>query len=277
LRELLGPPEAPGGPPGGQRTPCPAARRGTSGPQRLLGGPRGPPGASGGAKGSRAPRRAPGGPPGTRRGAPGGPPGCPKTLCPCSCRRGTCPRAPGGPSGALGPRLSRMVTRAAEPQGPQGLGPRPGGWSSRSSGGPLESAGSPALPGPPGAGGPPGPLDPGLGPGVPGAPLSPPTPRAPDDPGGPPCRAAGPQERLVQRPRGGSVRKNDPGTLRAPGRPPGAWGLGPFPSPPQRAARAPMSRASRTQGPRDPSPIGLGCRGARRVISLTTLEGPQGS
>ena len=102
-------------------------------------------------------------------------------------------------------------------------------------------------------------------------------PRAPAAPAGAP-RAAGPQElRGPQRPRGGCVREKYPGPFEGPRKAPRCLGVrGLFLRDPGGQQGLPCPGPA---GPRAPGTPTLCAWGARRpgTISLTTLEGPQGS
>ena len=105
---------------------------------------------------------------------------------------------------------------------------------------------------------------------------------SPDDPGGPPGRLVPRSSGGPQRPRGGCVKERDPGPpesprKRSPGRPPGAWGFGVFFfATPEVCKGSHVSGQQDKRAPGTPVLCAWGARGPG-AISLTTLEGPQGS
>ena len=183
------------------------------------------------------------------------------------------PSRPAGRPGALGARGSPDPSPSSHSpggalwipgpgfghQGPEGL------WGRRAPGGPG---------GPEGPQGPEGPWGP---PGPPGswAPLGARTsigPRRISRASGGPRGTGDPQ-----RPRGGGTRKRTRGPLRAPRRPPGAWGLGAFSFQPPGGPKG-----SQVPIQQDPGPLGtptlragLGCRGGRGLFH-NAPEGPPG-
>ena len=111
--------------------------------------------------------------------------------------------------------------------------------------------------------GPPGPPGPWTAQGARGH-TEPPTPSAPLE---------GPQ-----RPRGGGARKRTRGPLRAPRRPPGAWGLGAFSFQPPggpKGSQVPIQQDPRA--PRDPNPWPVWGAGEPEASSITPPKGLQDS